>query len=339
MRFYTSTKAHCTPPQHRRPASRRLVLEALEDRLVPSPADGTVLVCTGPSPYSSLNQASYPIGIVGVDPSTGAQFPVSVDSSQDGNLFTLPSYVTEAPNGQLYITDLQAFGTGAIIRVDPNTGQQFLVTKGQWINGPNALAWVNGYLYVANEADASGTVHTLIQVDPNTGAQTLISDGSGGGFTVPTGMAAGPDNSVYVSDEPGGFGGSEAGGVWQINLSTGQQTLITWGNLIENPVDVAQDENGNLVVIANAVADPSTQRARIVQVNPANPDPSGLTNQTLVYTESRRLSFRRHHRGSQQRHHLHRLPQLRERPRLPLRHQLHDPNTDDPHHERGSQSD
>ena len=101
----------------RRP-SCRLLLEYLEDRVVPSLADGTILVCTGPSSFSSVGQSSFPVGVIGVDPSTRAQFPVSIDSSQDGNLFRLPTYVAEAPDGQLYVTDLEASGTGAIIRVD-----------------------------------------------------------------------------------------------------------------------------------------------------------------------------------------------------------------------------
>jgi hypothetical protein len=286
MRVYAFLKARRTPPQRGRQSSRRLLLEYLEDRLVPSIPDGTVLVCTGPSPFSSQDQSSYPIGIIGVDPGTGTQFPVSIDSSQDGNLFTLPTYAIEGPDGQLYITDLQAFGTGAIIRVDPNTGQQFLVTKGQYINGPNTLAWVNGFLYVANEADGSGTVHTIVQVDPNSGAQVLITDGnSGSGFTVPVGMAPGPGNTVYLADEPGGYNGTQPGGVWQVNLGTGQQTLITWGNLIDHPVDVTQDQNGNLVVIGNAVGDTATQRAQLIGVNPSSPDPNGL-NQSLLFTES-----------------------------------------------------
>jgi hypothetical protein len=267
----------------RRPSSR-LLLESLEDRVVPSLANGTILVCSGPSSYATQPQSSFPIGIIGVNPTTQAQFPVSIDSSQDGSLFTLPTYVTEGADGQLYVTDLQAFGSGAIIRVDPNTGQQFLVSEGGLLNGPNCLAWVNGELYVANEADASGTVHSIVQVDPHTGTQTLITDGSNGGFSVPTGMVPGPGNTVYVLDEPGNYNGSEPGGVWQVSLTTGQETLITWGNMIDHPVDMTQDVNGNLIVIGNAVADPSTQRARIVRVNPAIHSAQGF-NQSLVYTE------------------------------------------------------
>src|SRR5205809_249325 len=103
--------------------SRRLLLESLEDRLVPSLAEGTILA-----------------------------------------------------------------GTGAVIGIDPNPGQQTLVAKGGFINGPNAAVFLNGLLYVANAGDSSGTVHHIVQIDPNTGQQRLITDGSRGGFTVPVGM-------------------------------------------------------------------------------------------------------------------------------------------------------
>ena len=284
MKLSTILKIRCTPLQRRCWSSRRLELEWLEDRLVPSIPDGTVMICTGPSSFSSQDLSSFPIGIIGVNPTTGAQFPVSINSSQDGTLFTLPTYAIEAPNGQLYVTDLQAFGTGAILRVDPNTGQQFLVTKGQFINGPNVLAWENGQLYVANEADGTGTVHSLVQVDPTTGAQTLITNGSSGGFTVPTGMEPGPNSTVYISDEPGGYSGADPGGVWQVNLSTGNQTLISHDNLIDHPVDLGQDQNGNLLVV-NVVSSPGSQPETVIRVNPATPDPTNGTNQSIVYQQ------------------------------------------------------
>jgi hypothetical protein len=285
MKFRSFLRARRLTAKHTHRPSRRLFFECLEDRVVPSILDGTILVCTGPSSFSTQDQSSFPVGIIGVNPNTGAQFPVSINSSQDGNLFVLPTYVTEGPNGQLYVTDLQAFGTGAVIRVDPNTGQQFLVSQGGLLNGPSVLAWVNGYLYVANEADGSGAVHTIVQVDPNNGAQKLITNGSSGpGFTVPVGMTPAPGNNIYVADEPGGYTGTQPGGIWEVNLMTGQQTLVTWGNLIDHPVDVTQDRNGNLIVIGNAVADPPTQRAQIVRVNPVIPSAQG-SNQSLVFTE------------------------------------------------------
>ena len=44
-----------------------------------------------------------------------------------------------------------------------------------YINGPNALVFVNCFIYVANEGDGSGKVHNLVRIDPRTGAQTLIT--------------------------------------------------------------------------------------------------------------------------------------------------------------------
>src|SRR5262249_319518 len=156
------------------------------------------------------------------NPTTGAQTVIST-----GGLFSLPTYVTEAPNQQLYVTDLTAFGTGAVFRVDPNTGQQSLVAKGQLINGPNAIAFINGFLYVACGGDPSGTIQNVVKIDPSTGKQTLVTDGSSGGFTVAVGMAAAPGNNVYLADQPGNFQGVDPGKLWVVNLDTGQQTIIS----------------------------------------------------------------------------------------------------------------
>src|SRR5437016_13106539 len=134
----------------------RMQLERLEDRVVPSLADGTILVTTGPSSFSTQDQSSFPTGIIAVDPNTGAQSPVST-----GGLFALPTYIREAPNQQLYVTDIQAYGTGALLQVDPNSGHQTLLAKGGFINGPNVLVAMNGFIYVADLGDSSGLVHNI----------------------------------------------------------------------------------------------------------------------------------------------------------------------------------
>src|SRR6266849_1905705 len=107
MPFFKSLKARRVIPSHVQPIVRRPHLERLEDRVVPSITDGTILVATCPSSFSFQDQSSFPIGIVGVNPVTGAQSLVST-----GGLFSLPTYIVEAANQQLYVTDLTAFGTG-----------------------------------------------------------------------------------------------------------------------------------------------------------------------------------------------------------------------------------
>jgi len=248
-----------------RPAQRssfRMQLERLEDRVVPSLADGTILVTTGPSSFSTQDQSSFPTGIIAVDPNTGAQTPVST-----GGLFALPTYIREAPNQQLYVTDIQAYGTGAIFRVDPNNGKQSLVTKGGLIDGPNALVFLDGFLYVANLGDSSGKVHDIVQVDPNTGAQKLISDGSSGGFSVPTGMTAATGHNIYVVDEPGNVQGSDPGAIWLVNLDSGKQTRLVHGGLLDHPQDIAVEPNGDLIV-GNTGSAANGYAGSVIRINP-----------------------------------------------------------------------
>src|SRR5207248_7084071 len=112
--------------------------------------EGTLLVATFPTTFTTPTTSF--TGIVAVDPNSGAQSPVSPLPGQR-NLFSEPTYIAEGPDGMLYVTDLVAFGTGAVIRVNPNTGEQSLIAKGApYINGPNVLTFVNGSLYVANDA-------------------------------------------------------------------------------------------------------------------------------------------------------------------------------------------
>src|SRR5205823_8014758 len=109
----------------------------LEDRVVPAIPDGTILVMTSHSSFSSVPQDNYPIGVIGINPGSGNQFPIST-----GGLFSLPTYVVETSDGQLYITDLHAFTSGAIVGVDTSNTQR-LIARGGFLNGPNALAYVN----------------------------------------------------------------------------------------------------------------------------------------------------------------------------------------------------
>src|SRR5438046_6868662 len=81
---FTKKRHGIASPAHR--FSHRLRLERLEDRLIPSIGEGTILVATSPDQgFSTIDQSSFPTGIIGVDPITGAQTQVST-----GNLFALP---------------------------------------------------------------------------------------------------------------------------------------------------------------------------------------------------------------------------------------------------------
>src|SRR5262249_10811705 len=139
---------------------------------------------------------------------------------------TLPTYIAEGPNGLLYVTDLQAFGTGAVFTVDPNSGAVNVLAKAG-LNGPNVLAFVNGFLYVVNEGDGTGIVHDIVKLDPITGKQLAVIPGN---FSVPTGMVPVPgQNAVYLADEQGSATSAvpPAGRVWRIDFTNNVQTILS----------------------------------------------------------------------------------------------------------------
>jgi hypothetical protein len=208
---------------------------------------GTILVASSPL----AGQTSAPTGIIGVNPSTGAQFVVS-----SGGQFSLPETIREGPNQQLYVADYLASGNGAVIDVDPSSGQQTIVAKGGNINGPDALAIVNGILYVA---DAGGSTPNLVAINLTTGQQSLIS--SGGSFASPVALAPAPNGNIYWADETA-FGG--VGAIFLVNVQTGAQTVVTQGNLLNHMIDLGLDASGNLIAI-NAG---SGSGGSVVRINP-----------------------------------------------------------------------
>jgi hypothetical protein len=211
-------------------------------------ADGTILVTNG------LLSGQAAIGIIGVNPSTGGQTVISA-----GGPFSLPATVRQGPNQQLYVADYSASGTGAVIRFDPTTGQQTVVATGGNINGPNGLAIINGFLYVADTGSISNVAPNLVEINLSTGQQRLVS--SGGSFNTPVSLAAAPNGNLYWADEYA-FGGT--GAIIVVNIQTGAQTVLTQGHLFNHMLDIGLDSSGNIISF-NAG---STSGGSVVRVNP-----------------------------------------------------------------------
>jgi hypothetical protein len=215
----------------------------------PTLTDGTILVVSSPS----SSQSSAPTGIIGVDPSTGQQFLVST-----GGMFSLPDAITEGNHDLLYVADLTADKTGAIIVFDPSTGQQSLVATGTYINDPDAVVYMNGHLFVADLGSGTTPVPNIVDINLGNDKQTLVL--SAGGLQKPVGLAAGPGNSLYVLDAAG------TGTIYKVDVATGNKTVVTLSGLFNHPVGLAEDSSGNLYVI-NQGASPNTLGS-IVEVNP-----------------------------------------------------------------------
>jgi len=244
-----------TQSRRRRSCSPRL--EALEVRWTLSqtlPADGTILVANTP-----FVNPSAPAGVVEVNPTTGAQ---SVLSS--GGLFSEPLDLREAPNDTLYVADYNAHTSGAVIAVDPSTGAQSLVASGGHIDGPFAIQYMKGHLFVADSGTVLNTTPNVVEIDPSTGKQTLITQG-GNLPLVPSSLELqpGPGNTIYVGE----YSATSTGAILRVDLHTGAQTLIATGGYLNGPVDMALNSSGNLIV-GDTAGGGAPGLGNVVSINP-----------------------------------------------------------------------
>jgi streptogramin lyase len=180
--------------------------------LINNPNFGAVQVDSSGNIYVGLSG----VGIIQVDPTTGNQTVVSggfllsdpsgLASTPDGNLYvgdfsafnTGALLYVDINSGAQYVVATHGFMNGVvdiavepsgtvlvasqnnIVRVDPTTGTQILVTSD--LVGLRGIAvGSDGQIYVSSNPGA-GVASSILQIDPDTGNQTVISSGGGFGF-------------------------------------------------------------------------------------------------------------------------------------------------------------
>ncbi len=203
--------------------------------------------------------------ILRADPATGGLVEISRNGSQ-GDLFRHPYDIAVAADGSLLVADMGAFATGTdhtadgrIIRVDPVTGQQSLVTSGNMLVDPAGLAVApDGLIYVVENVGTMGAP-SVVSVNPATGAQALVTQG--GQLCYPFGIALHPNGSLLVTNY-GDFsdGGTvincahDFGALVEIDRATGSQSILSrnaaqWGNLFRNPLGVTVEPGGRILLV------------------------------------------------------------------------------------------
>lgn len=218
-------------------------------------------------------------------PSTGALEEVSRNGPQ-GNLFQHPYDIAVAPGGHsLYVVDMGEFGTGAnpapdgrIVRVDPASGAQSLVSQGGELVDPAGITVApDGTLFVVENVGAGPTRGpAVIRIDPRTGAQSVVV--RGGNLCYPFGIAIEPGGSLIVTD----FGDLVIGALTQIDCAQdfgsvvrvspdGQQQLLSFngmpdpGNVLRGTFGVAIEPGGGIVVVNQTGA-----QGALTAINPEN---------------------------------------------------------------------
>ncbi len=181
--------------------------------------------------------------VIRVDPRTGAQTPVSVGGQLD-----LPFGIAFQRDGSLVVANREfpdprlpppcpALG-GRLIRVDPVTGAQRLISEDQQFALPFGLAVApDGGIAVANECENQ---QGLVRVDPVSGVQTSITtNGPQDVLVTPERVAFDPGGALLVSD----FNVGQEGGIVRVDPGTGAQSLVRAGELFNHPLGIATVAN------------------------------------------------------------------------------------------------
>jgi len=170
----------------------------------------------------------------------------------------LPSAANAAKlaNGDIVVSDKRVPGTpdgpGAIFLVNPTTGAQSILSQaGSFVEPDDVQIGSDGKLWVADKGEDGQPATTLngllIKVDPVTGAQSVIA--SGGNMFNPTALAIAPNGLVFIADRgPTSVPANADGRVIQVDPATGAQTVITNGNLLQEPRGIAVGTDGTLYV-------------------------------------------------------------------------------------------
>ena len=189
-------------------------------------------------------------GVFRVDPRTGAQTLVSKNGPQ-GSLFDLPYDVAIDQSGNLVVANRVSRSqlnnctqAGSLIRVEPNTGVQTLISRSgtpfeSLLAFPVGVAVeADGRLLVANECQLQGGV---IRMNPADGDQSVVTANNlNDTLVTPERIALAPDGGLLVSDYNLGDGD---GGVVAVNPVDGTQVLMRQGDLFNHPMGIATAVN------------------------------------------------------------------------------------------------
>ena len=160
-------------------------------------------------------------------------------------------------SGQLYVADP---GSNAIIGFDASSSNiPIVVSSGQSLVSPVDVAvasdkFSNDVLFVLDQTAFGGSV---FMVDPQSGNQTVLSTGQQ--FVSPTGVFLVPrqnlTGTLFVTDQ--GQAGVADGKIIKVNTSNGQQTVISSGGNLLDPVGIDAFADGKTLYVADREADGS----------------------------------------------------------------------------------
>ncbi len=226
-------------------------------------------------------------GLIDVNPDSGAQTPISNETISAENLFRDPSGVALDSDGSLIVADPNAFGgSGGLIRVDPDTGQQTPLSNNTlsspgFFEDPLGLAVAHSGKLLVTDPNADGGSGAVISVDAGSGEQSRVSDNaisSANLFSNPSGIAIERTGTILVAD-PDSPPPASGGAIVAVDPESGEQKAVTsnatsQSDLFSQPLGVAVETPGTLLV-ANTAPDPSADG--VILVNRSSGQQYGLS--------------------------------------------------------------
>jgi RTX calcium-binding nonapeptide repeat (4 copies) len=211
--------------------------------------------------------------IVAIDPDkpggpTTNQTLVSNNQISGPDLFDEPLGITVSPAGRIFVADA---GIPGVIAVDPDDGQQRLVSTNDNLASPVAIDLAPGpRLFVADSFGIQNRDGSIIAVNPANGQQSLVAAGvinERDDLVEPSGIVV-SQPTVYVADRDSQDDGS--GAVIATSLSGGKRVVASNAgpgpDLFNDPSGIALDGRGNLVVGDTTVV--PDRRGIVIRVAP-----------------------------------------------------------------------
>ena len=213
--------------------------------------------------------------VISVDPTTGKETLISSNTmpiNADSQFLQYPQGLTIGPNGDIYVAEAIAFGTGGgIVEVDPATGKQTEVSSNetpvnassQYFTGIGGLAFDSAGDVLAADWGGGKNPGKIISVDPSTGKESILSSNSmpvnAGSqyFDQPVGIAIDQAGDIYVADE-GAFCTLGCGGVIEVNQTTGAETEVASNTMAVNSADPMFKQPWDVAIVPPADTPPSS---------------------------------------------------------------------------------
>lgn len=178
-----------------------------------------------------------------------------------------PAVAAPFKPGDIIVADFAEIGppAGRIIKVNPRTGEQTLISSAGELADPFGIAMApNGKLFVA-DVNAISNSGDIIRVSAKTGRQKIIATSECGKH--PFGIAVGASGDLFVTNVNFFTCGIGASSIDRVEPD-GTQTPVSSGGLLIDPVAIAIEAHGKLLVADTYGVGAGGQPGKIIRIDP-----------------------------------------------------------------------